>query len=275
VDRFPRIASAAAAAILGYFRPTLREEMPKYGVEEPRLAQIRSCDHPEAPATRHAADRLNRIGLAINKNMSATRLTKHALRTRETREQLLKAAAIIFGRDGFEKADLGAIAALAGRTRGAIYAQFKSKEDVFLALMEQKTQEYRAEIEKLFEGSTNKEQKLEAYRQFCMKEIEDREWSLLTLEFKLFAIRHPESRERLHKFYDAIFTKDQENRLVSLIGTAGGNEALDRSLAVQTLQPLLTALAVESRFAPALLSKSSVKKVAMRIFDALMQPPAK
>jgi AcrR family transcriptional regulator len=30
---------------------------------------------------------------------------------------------------------------MAGRTRGAIYAQFRSKEDFFLALMEEKTRE--------------------------------------------------------------------------------------------------------------------------------------
>ena len=50
---------------------------------------------------------------------------KHELKTRETRTLFLQAAETIFVRDGYEGAELGEIAALAGRTKGAIYAQFK------------------------------------------------------------------------------------------------------------------------------------------------------
>ena len=217
----------------------------------------------------------DRIGLQQAKEMPTTRINKHALRTKETREQLLRAAEMIFVRDGFEKADLGAIAAMAGRTRGAIYAQFKSKEDVFLALMEEKTQAYRSQVEKLLAGSTSKAGNLQAYRRFCISMTEHQDFLLLLLEFKLFAMRHPESAERLQRYYDEVFSKDQEKKLVALLGTpGGGKEALGRSVAVQALQPLLTALALESRFAPALLSKDQLKKLATRIFDALVQPPS-
>ena len=215
-----------------------------------------------------------RTELTMSKDMSATKLTKHALRTKETREQLLRAAEAIFVRDGFEKTDLSDIAAMAGRTRGAIYAQFKSKEDVFLALMEEKTREMRAKIEGHLSASYSAEQNLKAYQQFWMGMIEDPTWSLLLLEFKLFSLRYPESKERLMKYYDSVFPADHEKKLVALLGSPErGKDSLSRSVAIQSLQALISALAIEAGFAPTL-SKDTLRKVATRIFNALLQPPA-
>ena len=80
--------------------------------------------------------------------MSSTRLlaTQHGIRgrtppavsrqrarTEATRKKLLAAAEKTFARDGFEAARLEDIASMAGYTRGAFYANFKSKEDIFFA----------------------------------------------------------------------------------------------------------------------------------------------
>src|SRR5688500_5424687 len=63
-----------------------------------------------------------------------------------TREHLLEAAARIFSRDGFHGASLDDIAATAGFTKGAVYSNFKSKEDLLLALMDQHMTEQFDEI---------------------------------------------------------------------------------------------------------------------------------
>src|SRR3984957_19712564 len=63
--------------------------------------------------------------------------TGQAERTRTTRRKLLDAAMRIFAQEGFEAARLEDIAAGAGYTRGAFYANFKSKEDIFFALFEE------------------------------------------------------------------------------------------------------------------------------------------
>src|ERR1700733_13354056 len=118
---------------------------------------------------------------------------KNELRTKETRDLLIRSAETIFVRDGYEGAELGEVAALAGRTKGAIYAHFKSKEDIFLALIEQRVTRYRTQMEEMLAGSKSVEENLAALRQFCFKLTEDQAWALLFLEFKLFAIRHPES----------------------------------------------------------------------------------
>ena len=61
--------------------------------------------------------------------------------TRERRRELTRTALIdsameVFGRRGFEGASLDEIAENAGFTRGAIYKNFASKEELFFAVMD-------------------------------------------------------------------------------------------------------------------------------------------
>ena len=53
-----------------------------------------------------------------------------------TRQHLLDAAAIVFARDGFHGSTLDEVAATAGFTKGAVYSNFKSKDDLFLELLD-------------------------------------------------------------------------------------------------------------------------------------------
>ena len=201
-------------------------------------------------------------------------VNKHELRTRETRALLLQAAETIFVRDGYEGAELGEIAALAGRTKGAIYAQFKSKEDIFLALIEDRTRYYRAEMENLLALSTTVEGNLAALRSFYLKRAEDQGWFLLFLEFKLFAIRHPESKKRLQNLYAGMLSQNDEDRLANILGPAGkGKSTISRVVAVQAMQPMIAGLVLEAQLGSALLEKNAIKKVTGRIFDALLEVP--
>jgi len=207
--------------------------------------------------------------------MTPPKVSKHELRTRETRELLLHAAETIFVRDGYEGAELGEIAALAGRTKGAIYAHFKSKEDIFLALVEHKAQRYRVQMDELLAKSASVEGNLAAFRQFILGLAKDEAWSLLLLEFKLFTIRHPESKKRLQSFYAEFHSSDRETRYAELLGTAGkGKKAVSRTIAVHTLQPVLSALLLESRFDPDLFDADAIRKVVTRIFDAMLEGPS-
>jgi AcrR family transcriptional regulator len=53
-----------------------------------------------------------------------------------TRAKLVEAAAAVIGEKGFDRASLEEIAARAGMTRGAVYGNFKDKEELFLAVVE-------------------------------------------------------------------------------------------------------------------------------------------
>src|SRR5580692_1465067 len=113
--------------------------------------------------------------------MTVKTANKHELKTRQTRSLLLQAAETIFVRDGYEGAELGEIAALAGRTKGAIYAQFKSKEDIFLALIEDRSNCHRARMEKILAKSPTIDGNIAALRGFYLERTEDQAWSLLLL----------------------------------------------------------------------------------------------
>lgn len=62
-------------------------------------------------------------------------------RGRRSRQALLDAARIVFGRDGFSAARITDIADAAGAAHGSFYTYFTSKEDIFLALIEELEQD--------------------------------------------------------------------------------------------------------------------------------------
>jgi AcrR family transcriptional regulator len=53
-----------------------------------------------------------------------------------TRARLIEAAGQVIGEKGYDRASLEEIAARAGMTRGAVYGNFRNKEELFLALIE-------------------------------------------------------------------------------------------------------------------------------------------
>ncbi|HZP28809.1 MAG TPA: helix-turn-helix domain-containing protein, partial [Acidimicrobiia bacterium] len=63
-------------------------------------------------------------------------MATQAERRDETRARLLAAAATVFADRGVEGASVDAIAEEAGRTSGALYAHFGSKEGLLLDLLE-------------------------------------------------------------------------------------------------------------------------------------------
>jgi hypothetical protein len=132
-------------------------------------------------------------------------------------------------------------------------------------------------MREMLAGSLSIEQNLQIFRKFYVGTLEDKNWLLLLLEFKLFAIRHPESKERLQKVHKELLPQaHKEEEFAKVFGSGGhGKAALSRSVAVATLAPILSALAVEAQFEPALLEEHALKKVAGRLFDALLTAPSR
>ena len=57
-----------------------------------------------------------------------------------TRQHLLDGAAIVFARNGFHGSTLDEVAATAGFSKGAVYSNFKSKDDLFLELFHERVE---------------------------------------------------------------------------------------------------------------------------------------
>jgi AcrR family transcriptional regulator len=201
--------------------------------------------------------------------MSTKPLNKHQLKNQETHERLLKAAEEVFVRDGYEGAQLSEIAAAASRTKGAVYDHFKSKEDLFLALFETRTREYINQLVGRLKECTNQKQSLEAFRDFYLGLSQDRTWPILTLEFKLFALRHPESKDRLRKAFLMLKTPSDNQLDHQMFGTLSRQEKAKVDLSLSALGPFVSGLILESYFEPDVLSDKGIRLLLGRIFDAL------
>src|SRR5215469_11379722 len=135
------------------------------------------------------------VGMAVR--METNKAVPASRRQEITRARLIQSAEKIFACDGFEAAKLEEIAADAGYTRGAFYANFDSKEDLFVALLECEIGSRIGALKKEMDKAAEPEAKLKAMRDFFLTKTMDKRWCLLALEFKLFAVRHPEVRHSL------------------------------------------------------------------------------
>ncbi|HTX42810.1 MAG TPA: TetR family transcriptional regulator [Acidobacteriaceae bacterium] len=121
-----------------------------------------------------------------------------------TRRELIAAARRIFARDGFEMARLEDIAAAAGKTRGAFYANFRDKEDVFFALFEESLRREKRHVGEQLSEAESEDERIEILARYMLSLIRDRPRMLLALEFKLYAIRHPKKTKRLADLHAAL-----------------------------------------------------------------------
>ena len=139
--------------------------------------------------------------------MSSQRLTRTEAKER-TRAELLEAAAIVFARRGYAAASVQEIADVAGRTTGAIYAHFATKEELFLALLDERQARRGAVARELAADGRGVIDRFAAW--FDSERDDTDDWDLLTLEFWLYVARHPELAaeytERLGRTRDGLAT---------------------------------------------------------------------
>jgi AcrR family transcriptional regulator len=118
-----------------------------------------------------------------------------------TRKRLLEAAERVFAEKGFAAASLEEIAEAAGYTRGAVYYNFADKDELFIAVLEQRLQSEIATISDLIKGSDDPQQLVLALRRRRASEPrstrEARRWAQLSDEFWLYALRNESARKRL------------------------------------------------------------------------------
>jgi AcrR family transcriptional regulator len=195
--------------------------------------------------------------------------TRQQLRIQETQARLLNAAEEIFVRDGYEAAQLDEIATTAGRSKGAVYTHFKSKEDLFLVLFEHRTRSYIQSFVNKLDECTNQKESMAAFRDFYVALASDRTWPILTLEFKLFALRHPESKERLRKAFEMAKPPRSETRDRLMFGQPTQTQKADNDLALIALGPIFSGLMLESHFESKILTEKALRRILGRIFDAL------
>jgi AcrR family transcriptional regulator len=197
-------------------------------------------------------------------------LNKHRQKSAETRRKLIAAALRIFARDGFEAARLEDIAAESGHTRGAFYANFDTKEDLFFALLEQQASLRLKDLQQRLEKHEDQANRLRTLREFYLERTTDRQAMLLTLEFKLFALRHPKMRARLASAHRRIRASLKYEVLLKLMPSSADPKCneLDKVL----LEVVLHGLVLEHAYDPKRISAKQTVEMLGRAFDWLIAP---
>lgn len=193
---------------------------------------------------------------------------KHQQKTEETRRALLAAGRQIFARDGFEACRIEDIAAAAGHTRGAFYANFKAKEELFFALLYEEAEKHSRQIRAMLRHCETLDERLTTMRQYYVNSMADRTWGMLMLEFKLFAVRHPRLRPKLAATHRRIRASMKLEDLQELLGLSKRNFEPARA----ALEALLTGFFLQQAYDPQLLSKHEAARFLSALFDFLVRP---
>lgn len=103
----------------------------------------------------------------------------------------------MFARRGYGQAGVDEIAAEAGYSKGALYWHFSSKDELLVALLEERIDAPAREIVALLESAPpDRDMSVEAARAFARRLTNQRQAVLLDREYWSLAIRDPELRAR-------------------------------------------------------------------------------
>ena len=196
--------------------------------------------------------------------------TKHQQKSEATRAALLEAAEIIFARDGYERAQIDEIAKLSGRTRGAVYAQYKTKEQLFFAVQEQRIDDAvrhsQAALSKM--GSASQLERLGAVRE-TFADVGEARVAFLEIELKLYAIRHPEAGKDWHDRFIRLFQAETFAEEFGLKREPGRSKIESRYTALSALK---SGLMLALFFLPDRLTPKEATLILKEVFDGLFPP---
>lgn len=175
-----------------------------------------------------------------------------------TRAEIIGAARRVFAKKGYEGAAVADIAAEAGFTKGALYANFPSKAALFLTVLR--------DLER------QQDELMDEYRQanrmpdfLCAGDYSEseREILLINMESWIYAVRHPESREEL----GAMLSKTKDGVAELIAHSKGRSQATeeDGDAAYAALS-----INVLSSVAGTMLGSEEVRATASRLFSQIL-----
>jgi AcrR family transcriptional regulator len=196
-------------------------------------------------------------------------VSRQALRSERTRTALLAAAETIFARDGFEASRIEDIAAEANRSRGAFYANFANKTEVFLALRSRASRRRARELRERIDPVAGEQARYDAVIRYILEQICDSQTLLLQTEFKLFALRHPDLLAELsEKHLETSCSVNQEE--LHEFFTERGNEQMRRD--TLAIEAILEGFAVNALFGPSVLSPTYLERTVPQLLAKIFHP---
>jgi AcrR family transcriptional regulator len=164
---------------------------------------------------------------------------RQAERRAQTTQRLLDAAAEVFARRGFHAATVDDIAAAAGYTKGAVYANFAGKDALFLALLDRHLDDQLAQVDLLVAAATDTDLRARLRDASAEQIAAGGSFGLLMLEFWLYAARDAAARAALAERYQRM-----RDRLAVVIAERDAARAVARSRPSDEVATLMLALDV-------------------------------
>ncbi len=156
-----------------------------------------------------------------------------------TRARLMQSAARVAARRGLERASLDEVASDAGFTKGAVYANFKSKEELFLAMLDEHFAARLIEIDRvLTSGEEPEQQARQAAADFIGMLQSEPEWNRLFFEFAVYAARNEAFRREF-----VARNRAMGDRVAALLERRAGELGVDPPVPVRELAQMTFAMA--------------------------------
>ena len=128
-----------------------------------------------------------------------------------TRGALLRSASKLFCRRGLEGTSIDDVAEAAGYTKGAFYANFKSKEELFLVMLDEKFSREFERLDRALAGTDEPDEEARTAAADYIHFASDDEWPRLYFQFAAHAARDEEFRQEF-----ATRQRAMRDRLVKL-----------------------------------------------------------
>jgi AcrR family transcriptional regulator len=185
-------------------------------------------------------------GLLVPEVLVAVRLTR-AERKEQIRADLIASAEQVFRRRGFHQASLEEIATEAGWSKGAVFSNFTGKDDLFLAVVEDRNRRSQADQTKQMRARRTLAGSLRAASgEIADVMLRDPHWTPLLIEFWTHASRNEQLRSRVSAAHeqllegyalliDGLAARDGLEFVVPAKEVARSAASLARGLAIERL----------------------------------------
>jgi AcrR family transcriptional regulator len=187
-----------------------------------------------------------------------------------TRRRLIDAGEAVFARSGYHGASVEEIAREAGASTGALYSNFAGKEDLFLALFEERVAaDVRDYSQIAAEGATVEEQ-ARGPADHWMEILRERpDYFPLFIEFWAYAIREPRLQKRLAGQFAALRSSSARLALEGAAQQGVSLSAEAGELVGILINALANGLALEKLADPDAVPDSLFGDMLVLIFQAL------
>ena len=121
----------------------------------------------------------------------------------QTREQLLATARELFFGVGYVQTSLEKVADAAGYSKGAVYSNFRNKDELCTAVLDEVREERIGEVMAIV-MIPDRAARLEAFTDWARRVIGDPGWTSLEVEYMVHARRNDDQRDALAARLDSI-----------------------------------------------------------------------